>query len=214
MTSIQNSSEVKLDEEKEEKQFLSRKSKSVFGYLLPTNSICISITSIFAALICVITILIAFPLPATEGFINIGDAGVMITGLLFGPIVGGLAGGIGSMFADLILGYPIYAPATLIIKGLEGLVVGLIANPRKHFKKLNYRDVIGVIIGGLIMVFGYLIYEILLFGPPAALLEFFFNSTFQFGLSLIIALIFAATVRNNIINTLPQAFEKVFLFED
>lgn len=196
----------------EEKSF-RKDYKNWFGYILPVNSIMISIIAIFAALICVITMLIAFPLPATQGFINIGDAGVMITGLLFGPIIGGIAGGFGSMLADIILGYAIYAPATLVIKGLEGFIVGIIANPRKLYRKFNYRDVIGVIAGGLIMVFGYYFYEILLYGPPAALVEFFFNSTVQFGLSAAIALIFALVSRKSIINSLPQAFEKIFIFE-
>ena len=51
---------------------------------------------------------------------------VYTTAILFGPLVGAFAGGIGSMFADLFLGYSHFAPATLIIKGLEGAIVGLL----------------------------------------------------------------------------------------
>ena len=128
-------------------------------------------------------------------------------------VIGGIAGGVGSALADILLGYAIYAPATLIIKGLEGFIIGVIANPRKNYQKFNYRDIIAVIVGGLIMVFGYFIYELILFGFPAALVEFFLNSLIQFGLSAIIALIFTRTLRKKIIDTLPEVFEKVFIIE-
>ncbi|MCK4481520.1 MAG: ECF transporter S component, partial [Candidatus Lokiarchaeota archaeon] len=88
------------------------------GYLF--NVLSISIIAIFSALVCILTMIISIPIPATQGFINIGDSGVMISGLLFGPIIGGFSGGIGSALADIFLGYTIYAPGTLVIKGLEG----------------------------------------------------------------------------------------------
>ncbi len=198
---------------KSEEKIYRTKVKNFMGYSYPVDTLTISMIGIFAALICVLTMIIAVPIPATQGFINIGDAGVMITGLLFGPIIGGIAGGVGSALADIFLGYTIYAPATLIIKGLEGFIVGLIANPKKNYKKLNYRDILGVVIGGTIMVFGYLIYETIIFGFPAALYEFILNATVQFGVSVIIAIIFAKTVRRNIIDSLPQVFDKIFVIE-
>lgn len=53
-----------------------------------------------------------------NGFVNLGDCFVLLSGWLLGPWWGGAAGGIGSMLADLLLGYGHYAPGTLIIKGL------------------------------------------------------------------------------------------------
>ena len=180
------------------------------GYLLPFNSLSLSMIAIFGAFTCVVTMVIAFPIPATNGFINIGDAVVMITGLLFGPIIGGIAGGIGSSLADLFLGFPIYAPATLIIKGLEGFFVGLIANPKKNHK-WNYRDFIAVIVGGFIMIFGYFLYEVMIFGLPSALYEFILNGIIQFGLGSVIALIFIFAARKNIKTSLPQVFDKIYI---
>ena len=180
------------------------------GYLLPFNSLSLSMIAIFGAFTCVVTMVIAFPIPATSGFINIGDAVVMITGLLFGPIIGGIAGGIGSSLADLFLGFPIYAPATLVIKGLEGFFVGLIANPKKNHK-WNYRDFIAVIVGGFIMIFGYFLYEVMIFGLPSALYEFILNGIIQFGLGSVIALIFIFAARKNIKTSLPQVFDKIYI---
>ena len=76
-----------------EKRYQS-KAKSLLGYLIPTNSLSIAIIGVFAALSCVLTMIISIPIPATQGYINIGDAAVMITGLLFGPLIGGIAGGV------------------------------------------------------------------------------------------------------------------------
>ena len=190
-------------------QKLSRK-PNFLGYLLPFNSLSLSMISIFGAFTCVVTMVIAFPIPATSGFINIGDAVVMITGLMFGPIIGGIAGGIGSSLADLFLGYAIYAPATLVIKGLEGFFVGLIANPKKN-DKWNYRDFIGVIVGGFIMTIGYFLYEVMIYGVPSALYEFILNSIIQFGFGSVIALAFIIAARKNIRASLPQVFDKIYI---
>ena len=190
-------------------QKLSR-TPNFLGYLLPVNLIVHAMIGIFGAFTCVVTMVIAFPIPATNGFINIGDAVVMITGLMFGPIIGGIAGGIGSSIADLFLGYAIYAPATLVIKGLEGFFVGLIANPKKNYK-WNYRDFIAVIVGGFTMIIGYFLYEVMIFGVPSALYEFILNSIIQFGLGSVIALVFIFTSRKNIKTNLPQVFDKIYI---
>ena len=190
-------------------QNLSRK-PDFLGYFLPFNSLALSMIAIFGAFTCVVTMVIAFPIPATNGFINIGDAVVMITGLIFGPIIGGIAGGIGSSLADLFLGFTIYAPATLVIKGLEGFLVGLIANPKKKYK-WNYRDFIAVIVGGTTMVIGYFLYEIMIYGVPSALYEFILNSIIQFGLGSVIALSFIFAARSNIKTSLPQVFDKIYI---
>lgn len=182
------------------------------GYFLLNNIIVLSTAALFAAFTCILTFIVPFTIPTTGGYINLGDIGVMISGLLFGPIIGGIAGGIGSAFTDLFLA-PVYTIPTLIIKGLEGFIVGLIANPRKFYKKFNFRDVLAVMIGGLFMVFGYFLAEIILYGFPSALFELFFNGAIQFGLGALVASIFTIFARKNIITSLPQVFDKIFLFE-
>ena len=190
------------------------KKMGFMGYLLPKNTLSLSIVGIFSALICLLTMVISIPIPATQGFINIGDAGVMITGMMFGPIIGGIAGGVGSSLADIFLGYTIYAPGTLVIKGLEGFLVGLIADPKNKNSRINYRDILAVIIGGITMSFGYFLYEIFLFGVSGALYEIFLNLFIQFGLGAIIAIFFVITTRKNITDSLPQVFDKLFLLQN
>ena len=114
----------------------------------------LSVTAVFTALACVVTMVFSIYVPATEGFFNIGESMVFLSALLFGPFVGAFAGGVGSMLADLLLGYPHYAPATLIIKACEGAVVGSLKkrNPklssRLHWK--FFTILLGVITGFLL----------------------------------------------------------------
>nr|MDO8116884.1 ECF transporter S component [Candidatus Sigynarchaeota archaeon] len=91
----------------------------------------IVLTAVFTALVTVATVILVISLPAAGGFFNLGEAMIYITALLLGPISGGIAGGVGAMLGDLILGFPLYAPATIVIKFLEGLVVGFLFNKLK-----------------------------------------------------------------------------------
>lgn len=59
---------------------------------------------------------------------------VYTTAILFGPLIGALAGGIGSMISDVLLGYSQYAPGTLVIKAAEGAIVGYLGS---RFYKLK-----------------------------------------------------------------------------
>jgi len=126
-------------------------------------------TAVMAALCFIATYLIMIPIPATSGYFNIGDVFVIISGLIFGPVVGGLAGGIGSALSDLLGGYYFYAPFTLVIKGAEGLVAGYIGG-RLAGMKMN-RVVLAWALGGVCVVLGYFTVETIFFGMPAALAE-------------------------------------------
>lgn len=84
----------------------------------------ISLTGLFTALVCAFTISFQLYIPATRGYFNIGEVMVYTAALIGGPLIGGFAGGVGSMLADVLTGYAHYAPATLVIKGVEGCLVG------------------------------------------------------------------------------------------
>ena len=117
----------------------------------------IIMTALFAALACVATMSIRIPTPGTGGYIHPGDAIVILAGIILGPVYGMLAGGIGSALSDLIGGYFVYVPITLVIKGLVALV---------------QNRYVSVILGGLTdIVFvagGYFICEFFLYGSGAA----------------------------------------------
>lgn len=127
----------------------------------------IAVSAILAALVAVVTNFIKVPTPATGGYINIGDTMVMFSAMVFGPVVGVFAGGVGSALGDILGGYAGWAPITLVVKGLEGLAIGYIARNSDDVSTL----VIAGIIGGLIMVSGYFAFEAYMLGVPAALEE-------------------------------------------
>lgn len=125
-------------------------------------------TSLFTALTCIATLVIQIPSPM-NGYLNLGDAVVLLSAWFLGPIYGACAGGIGSMLADLLSGYAYYAPGTLIIKGLVALVAALLfqALQKKAGGKM-VAEMISGILGECIMVAGYFGYACLLLGKGLA----------------------------------------------
>jgi uncharacterized membrane protein len=119
-----------------------------------TATLIVAQAGVMAALVAVATFFPQIPIPATKGYLNFGDIMIFITALTFGPIVGGFAGGVGSAISDVAGGYAYFAPFTLIIKGAEGLIAGLISN-----RLSRKRDVIAVVIAGAEMVSGYFLAE-------------------------------------------------------
>jgi len=87
------------------------------------------------ALVFVATYVIKIPIPFTQGYIHAGDAMIFLSAILFGPLIGGLAGGIGSAMADLFGGYAIWAFPTLIIKFFMGYLVGFFGYRTEKRKK-------------------------------------------------------------------------------
>ncbi|MHA1339091.1 MAG: ECF transporter S component [Promethearchaeota archaeon] len=108
----------------------------------------VSITGVMAALTTVMTMIISIYIPASEGFFNIGESMVYLSAILFGPFIGGLSGGIGSFLADIFLGYANYALGTLIIKGIEGYLVGIIYSKlRNVIKTKKVKNILITVLG-------------------------------------------------------------------
>jgi uncharacterized membrane protein len=134
----------------------------------------IATSVVMAALVCVATLLIQIPIPATKGVFNVGDTFVMVAALTFGPIVGFFAGGFGSSIADFIGGWYVWIPFTLVIKGIEGFLVGAIMALEGEGAGTRTR-ILAWLIGGLEMVVGYFLVQYYMFGFGAALTELPFN---------------------------------------
>ena len=111
-------------------------------------------TGLLTALVCAATMVIRIPTP-NGGYVNIGDALVLLSGWMLGPVYGFFAAGVGSALADLLWGYGSYVPGTLIIKGCMGLVAALTVRKSR---------LLGGIAGEVIMVGGYFLYESTLLG--------------------------------------------------
>lgn len=114
----------------------------------------ISFLAVFTALIMVATMYLS--VPNGLGYTNLGDTFIMLGAALFGPVFALISGGISSMLGDVLLGFTVYAPFTLVVKGLEGFLAGLAA---KSLIKIGLNRhaslIIGFLIAALEMIFGY-----------------------------------------------------------
>lgn len=133
----------------------------------------IAAAGVMAALIFVVTLFTRIPVPnfiMGGAYVNAGDSMIYCTSFIFGGYYAAAASAIGSALADLLAGAPVYIPATFIIKGLMGLVcAALMAKPRFH------RYLTASILGGAIMVAGYGLYELAVFGAGTAAANILYN---------------------------------------
>lgn len=121
----------------------------------------LAVTALFMALTMVATMFIRIPLPL--GYVNLGDAFVLLSVFVLGPVYGTIASGVGSGLADLF-GYITYAPGTLIIKSAMAFVAWLAYQALiKTFKRKVFAEIIAGVLGVAVMAFGYFLYETLLF---------------------------------------------------
>lgn len=120
-------------------------------------------TALFVALSYVATTVLMIPAPA-GGYINLGDTVVLLGAYLLGPVYGAAAGGVGAALADLLTGYGVYVPATLVIKALMGLTAALLY---RALKKKGWAVIVCGAAAETIMVAGYCLYDGFLAGDPA-----------------------------------------------
>lgn len=128
----------------------------------------VGVTAAFATLAFLGTTVIRIPIPASGGYFNLGDTFVMAAALLYGPLVGGLVGAIGPAMADA-LGFPQFILATAVVKGVEGILIGLIVGSRRR----PSRAVIALAAGVLVLVGGYYLFEAYLYPLLALRIPFF-----------------------------------------
>lgn len=123
----------------------------------------LTISAMFAALACVATLI---NIPSVDGYKNLGDCIVILSGCILGPFYGALAAGIGSALSDVILGYAFYAPATLVIKGIMALLCGSLF--KKEDEKLLPVHIFAMIEAEIIMISGYFVYSLFILGNGIA----------------------------------------------
>ena len=143
----------------------------------------IILSAMIASLTFIFTIVVKIPSPV-GGYLNLGDAVVLLGGALLSPVYAFLAVAIGSAVADLSSGFLIYAPATFVIKGLMALCVSLIV---KH-SKTEFLKILSGVLAEFLMVGGYYIFEGFLYGFGVSMINIFPN-VLQGLVGLIIGLI-------------------------
>ena len=150
------------------------------------------LTSLFAALTCVATMIIRIPTPM-NGYLNLGDALVLISGYTLGPWLGAVAGGLGSMLADIFAGYAVYAPATLVIKAAVAAVGASLEIVLPKKLKINY--ILSALIAECIMVGGYFAFECFILGEGIAAAVSIPGNIFQGIAGIIISSVIMSVVK-------------------
>jgi uncharacterized membrane protein len=166
----------------------------------PSAAFKIAAAAIFAALVAAATLLFVIPIPATSGYFNLGETLIYAAALLFGPLVGAVAGA-GASIADALVAAQ-YAPGTFTIKAIEGFLVGFLTKKlNQKIESLTICATIAIIIGGFEMVAGYFIYETFALGYPVTLaaLEVPFNI-----IQMLIGLIIAVPIMHAVLRIFPQ----------
>lgn len=117
-----------------------------------------ALTGVFAAMIFVMTYFIK--VPVASGYVHFGDALIYLSAGFIGGPWAMLAGAIGAGIADVIGGYAMYAPATIIIKALIAVpFVIVLKDKEKLFSPLS---ALMTIPAGLITVGGYFIADMII----------------------------------------------------
>ena len=131
------------------------------------------------AVLAAVTVVIGYvrvPLPATQGIFTLADIAIYFAAFTFGPFSAAIAGGLGTAVIDLIGGTAQYAPSSLVVHGIEGLLAGFLAAAwgKRSFAVVSW--ILAGIIGTIVMAGGYLVLEILFYGGFAkAVTEIPFN---------------------------------------
>ena len=126
----------------------------------------LAVVAVMTAVVFVLTVVIQIPTPA-RGYIHLGDTGVFFSAFAFGPWVGAIAGGLGTGLADAVAGYPQWAIFSFLIHGAQGLVAGLLYRRWPT----TWGLIASAVIGGAIVVVGYLFAGMILSGVAAAIAE-------------------------------------------
>lgn len=114
---------------------------------------------------------IRLPIAANGGLVHLGTAMLFIIAMLFGPKKGAIAGAVGMGLFDLINGWTLWAPITIVARGLQGYIVGQIAWSAMRQGGSKTFNIIAAIVSIPVMVAVYYVGEAIIFGNfviPAA----------------------------------------------
>ena len=120
-----------------------------------TRRICL--TALMAAIIYVFIAYIH--VPSHTGYTHVGDGFLYLAASLLPAPFAAAAGAIGAGLADLLSGYGIWAPGTVIIKVLTAFCF-----TSRREKLVNKRNVLGILPALVLCVGGYYLYEALITG--------------------------------------------------
>ena len=155
---------------------------------MKTNTRELCIKALLAALVCVATMVIQVPVPATNGYIHLGDSLIFLAASILPSPYAAVAASIGGGLADLLTA-PMWTLPTIIIKALI-----TIPFCNKGAKILSKRNMFAPLLAYCISATGYYLSNKLIFGNDVAFWVSISGSLIQSGGSAILYLLFASTL--------------------
>ncbi len=134
--------------------------------------------------ICTSFLNLRLPIAANGGLVHLGNVPLFVIAILYGRRFGALAGGIGMALFDVVGGWFLWAPFTLVIVGLMGYTVGAICEERRTMKAY----VLAFMAACLIKVAGYYGAEGLIYGNWLVPMTSIPGNLVQIGVAAIIVL--------------------------
>ena len=147
-------------------------------------------SALMAAVIAVCTRFTAIPIPATDGYVHIGDAFVILSATILPLPYALMASAVGGALADLMYGSAMYMIPTAIIKALMALTVGKPSGDKILSKTTFLRALLAI----PVLVLGYYIAEVILFGSFITPLMSMLWNTLQGVFSVITFLLVGAAL--------------------
>ncbi|MCG8482525.1 MAG: ECF transporter S component [Clostridia bacterium] len=122
--------------------------------------------ALFTAIIfiCTYMVQITLPLPGNGGLVHAGNIALFTIAVVFGKKYGAVSGAVGMTLFDLLSGWAIWAPGTFIIRFACGYVIGAIANAKDYKGTNRNMNILAMLSGSAIIIFGYYFYQVLLYG--------------------------------------------------
>lgn len=132
----------------------------------------ICITGVFTALVYVVTAYLH--IPTNNGYIHFGDGFIYLAACLLPWPYAIIVGAGGALLADVLTGFAIWAPGSIVIKALTALLFSA-----KREKILTFRNLIALLPATVVCAGGYYLYESLIYsnfvsslsGIPASLTQ-------------------------------------------
>jgi len=120
--------------------------------------------ALFGAVIAAATALVRIPLPT--GYYHAGDAFIYLAAVCIPTPYAAAGAAVGASLADLLSGYPVYAPFTFVIKALLTL-----AFTRSAPHIICRRNMLALAVAAAITVFGYFAADAVITGSAATALS-------------------------------------------
>ena len=164
-----------------------------------SNTSKVVMTALMMCMIMVATMFIRVPIPGTQGYVHMGDAMIFLSVLILGWKYGAVAAAFGSMLADVVGGFAMWAPWSFCIKGVMALIMGLIVMRFAGGEKAGAGrfmgvEIVAMVLSGAFMAAAYYAAEGIMYGNWIAPLLGVPWNIGQFAVGMVIATVIAAAL--------------------